>query len=318
MNTTPYFPSWACLALLLACTGSDEDSSSTSPCATDNDTATPTDTSPQDTQSDDTSTTETGGQETAEPEDTGQDTGDVEPQDSFEVAHMGIFFDGAVLGGSISDWAESGVTQEGQFVLYVADDAWSGELDDEDHSCQLWFEISPELVIEESTFLSDGAWNGWQLDTSTTSFLGQMGTCETLDAGSWSASVSFYDYMSSFTWGIGVGSLDAEIRALLLEADDGTDTNSDGTTDLEEEVDLMVGGYVLTDLAGVAAVYPYNYGFVYELSSDGELTKDKAGKSKIHATASKSPTLVDGLYALKPGTDLPFWSLVSGPSEPGL
>ena len=103
-----------------------------------------------------------------------------------------------------------------------------------------------------------------------------------------------------------MGTLDPSIEASLLKADDGTDSDGDGKSDLEEQIDLMIGGYVLTDLTGVAAVYPYNYGFVYELDEHGEVTKDSSGKSQILTTAAKSSTLVDGLYELAPAQDLPF------------
>ena len=259
----------------------------------------------------DTSSTETGGSgetggtgetggvtETGAPEDTGE-----EPV-YFEVDQLGVFFDGAVLGGEISSWSKSGKIQQGHFVIYVADSEWTGELADEEHSCQAWFELSPATVLSETTFLTEGAWEGWTLDTSSIYFLGQMGTCENLHPAVWGE--SFYDYVSAYTWGLGMGPLNVDVQTLLLGRDDGTDSDGDGTTDVEEEVANMVGGYIYSTLTGVAAIYPHNYGYVYELDEDGEMKLGAGDKPTVNTEASKSRELVDGYYDMQPGSPLPF------------
>ena len=290
------------LFLSVACVNPGDDGGSFSICDHSDDTDADDSDDTSDSGADDTADTADAA-DTADTSDT-SDTGDMDVDSYMDVTHLGVFFDGAVLDGTISDWKTSGKSRHGNFIVFVADADWSGELEDEDHSCQVWFQIVPESATPDTTFMTSSAWEGWTLDTTTTSFLGQMGTCETLDPSVWGE--SFYDFVTGYSWGMGLGRLDASMRTELLARDDGTDTDGNGTTDLEESISSMVGGYVMTDLAGVSAVYPYNYGFAYELDLDGELVKDGEGVPNVLKSAAGSASLVDGYYELVPGLQLPF------------
>ena len=136
------------------------------------------------------------------------DTGEMNQY--FEVDQFGVFFDGAVLDGEVSSWSSSGISKQGNFVVFAADSDWDGTLEDEDHSCQIWFEFGSLTVTHEPSFVAAGAWEGWTLDTSPAAFLGQMGTCENFDPTIWD--LGLYDYVSQNTWGLGVGPLPSELQ----------------------------------------------------------------------------------------------------------
>ena len=89
-----------------------------------------------------------------------------------------------------------------------------------------------------------------------------MGTCENFDPGVWDG--GFYEYVSQQSWGMGVGPLPSDIEDVLLRGDDGTDTDGDGVV-MYKKISNMVGGFVYTTTSGSGEIYPYNYGFVYEL-----------------------------------------------------
>ena len=99
------------------------------------------------------------------------------------------------------------------------------------------------------------------------------------------------DFIDAYQWGVGVGDLDEDIADYFASY-----YPSDWAT-LEDQ---LVGGYLSTDVAGSEDIYNFNYGYVFELDSDGEIVLDTDGYlSPLDAAASDE--FVDGYYRLYAG-----------------
>ena len=201
--------------------------------------------------------------------DTDADTDTDTDVDYFEPDWMLAYADGAIINGELGQWSYDGTAADFYFIVTLADsEEWEGTLEDTRNTCQLYYVMDETNSTLESSFVDAGAWQGWVMNSAADAYLGSAGACEDMDPDIWGEDVS--EWVNSYQWGWGPGPLDEDVATVIQE------NYPDAWADNE---DLYIGGYVYTDYAGSADIYPFLLGWALELDAENgnEMVVDDEG-----------------------------------------
>ena len=121
------------------------------------------------------------------------------------------------------------------------------------------------------------------IDT-TAAYLGEVGACGDMDSAVWGESLA--EWADMFSWGFGLGPLDADLADAFEAAypEDWAELSLD-----------LVGGYIYTDVTGEADVYGFNYAQAFEMDADANIVVTDDGYLSAIAAADATYA-VDAYY----------------------
>lgn len=202
--------------------------------------------------------------------------------------------------GSIS--TENG-PMSGSFVIFLADSAnWAGS-EDTDNACAIVFSITPDSATFDETFITAGAWTGWNFPAEN--FLGTTPSCEELDEDY----LPLVDRWSTAGFGVGFGPLTAQMSTDLQDVLSNYSEDQVGTWE-DDWAPYIHEAYVMVD--GLDAPYSINLGRAYAVNEDGTLATanengeaDPAGQyllrqKTVDENGDQNTYAVDGYYTTIP------------------
>ena len=126
------------------------------------------------------------------------------PVSEFSPTFLGFTAVTGVDAVEVTGYSVDGQPTNGYFAAILANDSWSGKLDDVLNACYIYFDILPEAATFSEDFVNAGSFAGWTLDPVAT-FNTTSGACADLNA----ENSELVDAISQSSVGFGFGPLSA-------------------------------------------------------------------------------------------------------------